>query len=101
MLRHHGVLALSLAELHERNLMLRHEAFQLGDKTPAHRAHQRRRWQRLTAMLAEETHNPLLDLQPRHVDVEVHPVDPLDRELDILAENIGYALCYHLAASDR
>jgi hypothetical protein len=26
-LRHHGILALALAELHKRNLMLRHEAF--------------------------------------------------------------------------
>ena len=42
-LRHHGVLALALAELHERNLVLRHEAFQLGHGGAAHRAHQRRR----------------------------------------------------------
>jgi hypothetical protein len=40
---HHGVLALALAELHERNLMLHHEAFELGHEGPADRAHQRRR----------------------------------------------------------
>jgi hypothetical protein len=38
-----GVLALALAELHERNLMLHHEAFELGHEGPDDRAHQRRR----------------------------------------------------------
>ena len=52
-------------------------------------------------MLAEKPHNSLFVLQLRYIDVEVHPVDPLDRELDMLAENIGYALCYHLAGSGR
>jgi hypothetical protein len=26
----------------------------------------------------------LLGLQPRHIDVEIHPVDPLDRKLHIV-----------------
>ena len=94
-LRHHGVLALALAELHERNLMLRHEAFQLGHEVAAHRAHQRRRRQRLAAVLAKEAHDPALALQLRHIDIEVHPVDAFDRKPDMAAENIGDALCYH------
>jgi hypothetical protein len=100
-LRHHGVLALALAELHEWNLMPRHEAFQSGHEVAAHRAHQRRRWQRLAAVLAEEPHNPPLALQTRHIDVEVHPVDAFDRKLDMSTENIGHALCYHRSGSGR
>jgi hypothetical protein len=42
--------------------MLCHQAFRLRDKIPAHRGHQRCRWQRLTAMLAKAPHDPLLDL---------------------------------------
>jgi hypothetical protein len=40
MLGHHLVLALPFAELHERYLVLRHEAFQLRHKAPAHWVHQ-------------------------------------------------------------
>ena len=80
MLGHHIVLALAFAELHERNLVPRHEALQRRHEAAAHRVHQRRRRQRLPAMLAEEPHHPLFVLQPRHKDVEVHPVDPLDRQ---------------------
>ena len=101
MLRHHGVLALAFAELHERNLMLRHIAFQVRHEAPAHRAHQGGGWQRLPAMLAEKPHNPPLGLQPRHINVEVHPVDPFDRKLHMLAENIGHALCHHPNGSGR
>ena len=81
--------------------MLGHKVFQLRHEAPAHRAHQGRRWQRLATMLAEEPHDPLLVLQPRHIDVEVHPVDPLDRKLHMMAENIGHALCYHPIGSGR
>ena len=101
MLRHHRILALASAELHERYLVLRHEAFQLRYKAPADRAHQRRRRQRLPAMSPEELHNSLLGLQPRHIDIQVHPVDPLDRKLHVMVEDIGYALCYHRTGSGR
>jgi len=40
-------------------------------------------------------------LQLGHVDVEVHPVDPLDRQFNVMAEDIGYALCYHRQGSGR
>jgi hypothetical protein len=38
-LGHHRVLALAFAELHERNPVLRYEAFQLCNEVPADRAH--------------------------------------------------------------
>jgi hypothetical protein len=100
-LRHHGILALALAELHQRNLTLRHEAFKPRHEVAAHRTHQRRRWQRLTAMFAEEPDDAPLALQTRYISVEVHPVDALDRKPHMPAENIGYALCYHAPGSGR
>ena len=100
-LRHHAVLALALAELDEGNVMVRHHAFQLGDEVAADRTHQRRRRQRLATVLAEESDNPALALQTRHVNVEVHPVDALDRKRDMAIENIGHALCYHRQGSGR
>src|SRR6266700_2650228 len=52
-------------------------------------------------MRAEELDDSLLVLQARHEHVEVHPVDPLDRQLDMTANDLGHALCYHLPGSGR
>src|SRR6266851_10016372 len=52
-------------------------------------------------MLAEEPDNPLFVLQPRHIDVEVHPVDPLNCELHMAVDDLGNALCYHPLGSGR
>ena len=81
--------------------MLPHEAFQRRHEASAHRVHQGCGRQRLPAMRAEEPHNSLLALQPGHIDVEVHPVDPFDRKRHMMAEDIGYALCYHSPGSGR
>src|SRR5882724_4934553 len=51
-------------------------------------------------MRAEEVDDSLLVLQVRHEHVEVHPVDPLDRQPDT-ADDLGHALCYHLLGSGR
>ncbi len=101
MLGHHLVLALALAELHERNLMLRHEAFQRCHEASAHRAHQGGGRQRLPAMLPEEPHDPPFVLQQRDENVEVHPVDPFDRKFHMTVENVGHVLCYHDPGSGR
>ncbi len=81
--------------------MLRHEALQSRHEISAHRFHQRCGWERLPAMLAEKPHNPQLRLQPGHIDVEVHAVDPFDRKLHMMAEDIGHTLCYHGLGSGR
>jgi hypothetical protein len=94
-LRHHLVLALPLPELHDGNPMLGRKPIQRRHKRSAHRAHQCRRRQRVATMLSEEPRNPLFHLQPRDIDVEVHPVDPFDREPDVIGEDIGHTLCYH------
>src|SRR5262249_22472502 len=66
-----------------------------------HRAHQGGGWQRLSTMLAKEPHNSLLGLQPRHIDVEVHPVDAFDRKHHMITEDIRDGLCYHSPGSGR
>jgi hypothetical protein len=81
---HHIVFALAFAEQHHGKLMPRDKALQLRYKAPAHRAHQGRGGQRLSAMVAEKAHRPVGALQPWHVDVEVHAVDPLDRQPDMI-----------------
>src|SRR5258705_12205392 len=52
-------------------------------------------------MRAEELDDSLLVLQARHEHVEVHPVDPLDRELHMTADDLGNVLCYHPLGSGR
>src|ERR1700676_1545520 len=52
-------------------------------------------------MRAEELDDSLLGLQARHEHVEVHSVDPLDRQPDMTADDLGHALCYHLLGSGR
>jgi hypothetical protein len=52
-------------------------------------------------MLAEEPDNSQFELQVGHVDVKVHPVDPLNGELHMKVEDFGYTLCYHLPGSGR
>jgi hypothetical protein len=45
----------------------------------------------MPTMAAEEGGDPALVLQPRHVHVEVHPVDALDFQGDVLAQDLGDA----------
>src|SRR5580700_7183997 len=52
-------------------------------------------------MRAEELDDSLLVLQARHEHVEVHSVDPLDRQPDMTADDLDHALCYHLLGSGR
>src|SRR5216683_652309 len=52
-------------------------------------------------MCAEELDDSLLVLQARHEHVEVHSVDPLNRQPDMTADDLGHALCYHLLGSGR
>ena len=98
---HHIVLALALAKLDERNSLLCRKVFERRHEAPAHRAHQRCRGQRLATMVTEEPDNPLFVLQPRHKHVEVHPVDPLDGQLYMTADDLSHTLCYHPLGSGR
>src|SRR3981081_381942 len=52
---HHIVFALSLMELYQRYLMLRHKLLQLRNKLPAHRLHQGGRGQRIPTTMTEKS----------------------------------------------
>jgi len=52
-------------------------------------------------MFPEEPNDPLFVLQAGHKDVEVHPVDPLNRELHMMTDDLRYILCYHFPGSGR
>jgi hypothetical protein len=58
------------------------------------RRHQRRRSHGMPQVRAEETDHPLLRLQSRDVNAELHPVDPFDFQGHMPYENLGYARCY-------
>jgi hypothetical protein len=101
MFGHHRVLALPLFKLHEGNLMPGRKVFERPHKAPRHRTHQRRRRQRLAAVVAKEPVDAMLVLQARHIDIQVHPVDPLDRQAHMTLYDLGDALCYHPPGSGR
>ena len=100
-LGHHIVLALPRPELHHLDLVLSGITFQLCHETPAHRRHQRRGGEGLLTVTAKEPGNVLVALQGRHVNIEVHPVDPLDRQGHVITQYLRNALCYHCPGSGR
>ena len=52
-------------------------------------------------MITEKAHRAVRALQPWHVDVEVHAVDPLDCQPDMIGEKLGHTLCHHHPGSGR
>ena len=74
---HHIIFALTLLELHNRNLLLFRKSVHGGHESLGHRVHQGRGGKLVAAMLAEEFHHATFGLQHRHVDVQVHPIDAL------------------------
>jgi hypothetical protein len=92
MLGHDVVLALSFAELHHRYVLLFGKPLHAGHKALRHRLHQRRRGEGMAAMTAEELYHPALILQGRNIHVQIHPVDALQLERDVLIQDFGYGL---------
>src|SRR5260370_31006293 len=101
MFGHHRVLALPFFKLRKGNLVLGRKVVERRHKASGHRAHQRRRRQRLSAVVAKEPVDAMLILQARHIDIEVHPVDPLDRQPHMTLDDLGYAMRYHPPGSRR
>src|SRR3982751_1210537 len=91
---HDIIFPLSLAELHNRNLLLYGKSLHACHEAPGHGIHQRRRGKGMTAMAPEELHDSGFALQRRHVHIEVHPVDALQFERHVLVQDFGYALWY-------
>lgn len=60
------------------------------DEVLGHRVHQRPRRERHAPMSLEEPNHPRGVHQARLVQVEIHPVDALQLENHVLAENLGH-----------
>src|SRR5713226_8352194 len=49
---------------------------------------------RVAEVLPEEAHNPHLVLELGDVAIEVHPIDPLDLQCHVLAQDFRHTACY-------
>jgi hypothetical protein len=82
------VLALPFLESDHRDLFRLGKRLDTGHKRPGHGAHQARRSERLTAMVAKETDHPKVPLQLRLIDIQVHAVDALYFERHVFADDL-------------
>jgi hypothetical protein len=82
------VLSLSFLEPDHGQLVDLRERFDCGDERCADRVHERRRRELHATVEAEERDDTDLALKLRDVNVEVHAVDALDFERDMLVENL-------------
>jgi hypothetical protein len=88
------VLALPLLEAHQIDALAVDERLDVANERLGHRRHRRRRGKSLAPMLAQEPHDAPYRLQQRHVDVEVHPVDPLELQNHVITQDVRHRSCY-------
>jgi hypothetical protein len=88
------VLALALAERQQLQAAGGDEAVDVSDERLGHRVHQGGRGVVVAAVADEEALYPAAVGQPRLPDVEIHPVDRLHLEDDVIVEDIGDAARY-------
>lgn len=89
-IRQHEVLfAFPFAKRHQRHALPLGESLHISDEGIADRLHQRRRRKRRPAMKPKEVRHASIILQPRLIDVEIHPVDALHLQRHMLVEDIG------------
>jgi hypothetical protein len=43
-------------------------------------------------MAAKKPYHPAFVLEGRHIDIQIHPVNRLELEGDVVLENLGYAV---------
>src|SRR5246127_3292093 len=86
------VFALTFLEGDHRDIVVSDVAFNRFNKTAGDRLNHLRRGYRMSAVDADELENPLHRLQNGHVDVEVHPVNPLKFEHHMVAQYLRHAL---------
>jgi hypothetical protein len=82
-------LALARLERQQRHGVRLRERVNRRHKCVADRVHQRRGGERVPAVFAEKRGDPTLVLQPGHVHVQVHPVDALHFQRDVLGQDFG------------
>jgi hypothetical protein len=85
------ILTLTADEVDQRHLAVAAEPVDRGDEVLGDRVHQRRGRERRLPVPPEGPHHPAGILQPRLVDVEVHPVDALHLQGDVLIQDTGDA----------
>jgi hypothetical protein len=88
-LRRNVVFALPFLEENDRDEVAINEGIDLIEILGRHRAHERRRSDRLLAVVAKEGRRHLVHLQPRLIDVEVHAVDAFDFQGHVITQDIG------------
>ena len=86
------VLALVLGEADHLQPVLGDEALDAGDERLGLGCHRRGRSEALAQMAAQVPHDATDALQLRHVDVEVHPVDALAFEHDMVTQDFAHAV---------
>ena len=88
------VLALATAERHDVDPVVLGVALDGFDEALGHGRHQRRRRYRPAVHLPEEVGHAGPGLKQGHVDVEVHPVDALERQRRVPRQDLGDGSCY-------
>jgi len=88
------VLALAFLERDKVNALGIDEFLDVADERLGHRRHCSRRRKALAVMNPQVAHHGPHSLQVRHVDVEIHPVDRLKLQHDMITQHIGYRPCY-------
>ena len=83
------VLALTLAEFEDGDRLATGEILEGRDEVFGDGIHESAGGELVAAMKAEEVDDALFALQRRDVDVEIHAVDSLDFEGDVLGEDVG------------
>jgi hypothetical protein len=83
----HVILALALAERNHRNLFLPGKCLQSRHECFADRIHQGAGGELVATMKTKEAGHPLLALQSRDVNVQLHPVDSFHLQGDVLGKH--------------
>src|SRR5205823_7284506 len=78
----------------QRHALRAREALQRGHERRGGGRHQRRGGERGAPVDTEEVGHPRRGLQLRDIHVQIHPVDALDIQRDLLLQNCGNRLCY-------
>ena len=89
----HVVLALVLAEADHLQVVIGHEAFDVGEERLGLRSHTGGRREALPKMASQIPDHSADALQLRHIDVQIHPVDALALEHHVIEQNLADAVC--------
>ncbi len=98
---HHVVLALPFGEIDPRHTVDLREAVHRGAERVGDLRQRCRRGDRQPQLPLQIADQPRRELQSRHIDVQIHPVDALHLEAHMLGQDIGDRSRYGHDGSDR